>query len=191
MRGSFNVQHILRQLGLTDVTELPIVEAIQPVVAVGDASAIAPSLLPATAYGGCQAFGNGTTTRPGFRIVSGYPGTYVRDLVVGGGIGTITWNVGPVADAILAATQAALQLFNVGPMPITAEIWRITVLIGGDNDPAFNPNFLMASAVPVRLPDVIYLPPAHIMDITFNSVTAGMSASAVLQDAIPNLTPTG
>jgi hypothetical protein len=65
------------------------------------------------------------------------------------------------------------------------------MLIGADNDPAVNPSFNLVSAVSVRMPDVIFVPSGSVMDVSFQNTTFPMSLSIVVQDAIPNLSPTG
>ena len=49
---NFNFQRLAEQLGLKNVADLPVVEAITPTLVIGDGSQITAPLLPASAWGG-------------------------------------------------------------------------------------------------------------------------------------------
>ena len=116
----FNFQELVRQLGLKNVDELPVVHALTPVINVGDGSGLTSPLLPPSAFaGGVQAVVAGE--RASLQLLSlGVGGIILLEFRVGG------------------ATQTAFQLNLAGAgNPLAAD----TIVGGGatNNDIGFTP----------------------------------------------------
>lgn len=59
-QGHFNVAEFIRRMGLKNVKDMPVIEAVQPTVIVGELAGLAPSLVPPRAlYGGAVTGGAG------------------------------------------------------------------------------------------------------------------------------------
>jgi len=100
---NFNFQELARQLGLKNISELPIVEAIQPTIVIGAADEIGPPMLPASAWaGGTQSLAAGE--RAYLQLdVSGSGGAFVEFFSSGG------------------ATQVEFRVDRDGVDPLTAD----------------------------------------------------------------------
>ena len=85
---NFNFQRLAEQLGLKNVADLPVVEAITPTVVIGDGTQITAPLLPPSAFaGGVQAIVAGRSPYLQLRAaVSG--GIFVEAFFTGGTIQT-------------------------------------------------------------------------------------------------------
>lgn len=100
---NFNFQRLAEQLGLKNVADLPVVEAITPTVVIGDGSQITAPLLPASAVGG-DARGVGVGEHAVLQLRSlGAGGVFVEQFRVGGQTQT-DWRVdrAGVADPLAA-----------------------------------------------------------------------------------------
>lgn len=83
---NFNFQELARQLGLKNVSELPIVEAITPTIVIGAAEQIGPPLLPASAFtGAAQSAGGGRFATIQLRVLAS-GGAFVTGFHSGGTI---------------------------------------------------------------------------------------------------------
>jgi hypothetical protein len=192
VRTAFNIRELVRQLGVKDVSELPLVESIQPTLQIGDAGAITQPLMPPTALLGGSATGNGTTTVGGGQIVPAPSGTWVRHL------NAVTAITGNILTALVAhpgttmATTAACAAHQMSVDPIASAVNSVTMLAASRPNPVTSPYSLAAANVAQLWPDLLFVPPGFVLEFTCNSFSAGFGFWCVVQDvAAPNVAPTG
>lgn len=100
---SFNFQELVRQLGLKNVDELPVIRALTPVINVGDAADITSAMLPRAAFAGGQV-GAVAAERASLQIRS----------LGSGGIVVLEWRIG-------AATQVDFRIDRDGTDPLAVD----------------------------------------------------------------------
>lgn len=189
--GAFNIREILKQLGIKDVSELPVLKAIQPTLSVGDASAISQPFLPPTvAYGG-TCTGNGTTTQSGFRITPGPAGAFVRYASLGV-LQTSEGNWGVYPTPIPTTTVTALVALQMGYQPSLSSCDSFTYLSANGHQADTHPAHRIQTNMFMQLHDIIFIPPSHVFEWEVHSITIQGFGSFVVQDVIaPSLTPNG
>ncbi len=189
--GGFNVAELLKQLGLKSLRDLPLVEAIQPTLPVGDASGLSSPLLAPTCWaGGPVAAVVGRLS--GFQIQSlGAGGCWVRELRAGTTGANGYWRM------ILSATEpaggnygaTALTNHDMAPTPVLSRCSSgdSNVNLGADC-----PTWPQSNFTTVPFVDGIYLPHGFFCAIEFANINMNCYFAALVQDvpAAP-LSPTG
>lgn len=189
MEGSWNLNEVLRQLGLKNVSQLPVVRAIQPVLPLGDSGGITPPLLPPAAWvGGASAAAVGRYS--GFQFqAAGAGGTYLRYFSARAGTsGRVTWGITATNPAAGLAT--ACPTYEMGPTPLQ------TRCFDGNSASSLSindyPTAYIANNADRIFPDLIYVPLGRWLTILDYSVNVSLEYMALVQDvpAAP-LSPTG
>lgn len=165
------------------------IRAIQPVLPVGDANALAPAMLAGTAwFGGVEA--GLLNEYAGFQLQSRAPGgCHVRYINARGrALSMMTITIGPTNPAAGYATPVAAQ--EMGPTPCLAAVVKGTsaVLLPTATTPAW----YSTNTINHVWPDLFHVPAGFYLTLQQAIITVGMDAAFCVQD-IPaaNLTPTG
>jgi hypothetical protein len=189
--SAFNVREILKQLGIKDVSELPILKSIQPSLPLGDASAIASPLLPPTALVGGYSVGNGSTTNGCVAILAAPGGSYLRSFSVNTSAnGTISFSVVPKGTYTYASSTAVTNFLMSSEAAQTVAM-NTTILSGGIVSATLAPRRYITTSG-FGFEDLIYIPPGYVFESHMRSNSIASYWSAVVQDVVaPNLTPGG
>lgn len=187
--SSFNVTEALKQLGLKDVTELPILRGIQPTISLGDGGALVSPLTPPIAWAGGTAVGNTVDTYPALVVQSlGPGGCFCRSTgVCSTANGQVRWRIG--AASLAVTTTAACPLSQMGPTDVLSVVSRITTV---DTIAVDQPNVAALASTAVHIPDLVFIPRGMVLEVWVQSLTAVASFSVCVQDVpSPALSPNG
>lgn len=190
-RGSFNVAELLRQLGLKSARDLPVLETVQPVLPVGDASGLSPSLIAPIAWAGGEVAA--VAGQYGAFQVSGRGagGTWIRQFTTSapGTSGLWRLNVSST-DPLAGGIATALPLLDMAANPVQSVVRKGTsaTLLPAATTPSWN----QIAATTFTMIDPVYLLPGSILTIEQATVNAVFYFSVIVQDvpAAP-LSPTG
>lgn len=190
--GNFNVKEVIRQLGFKSVHEMPVTAVIQPTLIVGDASAITPPLMPATAFVGGYTVGNAATTYGGIQIVAGPDGTWVRAILITPTSAIITLNFGVLSPPTPTAIAIPVVKNEMGPVGTRCLALNVDILVADAPSNIDMPRTSCGANTPRWLNDMIFVPPGHAFEAYSRSLSNGFAWLATVQDvAAPNLSPTG
>ena len=191
--GAFNVRDLLRQLGIKDVSELPILKAIQPTLTVGDGSGLTAPLIPKTvAFGWNQAPAAGEYAA--VRVVGGPTGCWIRyAALICQTANQGNWILSATATAEVALSGTDLVPHNMGFEPSGATARRFNMLTAAAPASGTNPYFRIAANQSFLLPDVVHVPPGWVWEAVQRSSVSSHAFGGLIvaQDAIASLTPSG
>lgn len=191
---AYKTLRALSRLGVKGGREVrELIEALQPTVAMGDASALLPPLLPPLVWFGAQNPAPGAGRHMALQVRSVAPGgTLIPQLQLSrNGAGTISfvWRIGDVAGAHAGLTAfTAAQRQEFGPEPADVVVEQGDIATAARVTGLFFPQF-RTDDPGMQIVDAFYVPPGQVLTIECGAANVGVVWSGVLQDVPVGLQP--
>lgn len=179
---SWSLSEVWSRLGIKGGGFPEIVSAVQPVLQVGDVSALTTPLLPPSAWGG--GFITGVALRTSVLEVHARAsgGAVIRIATWGtaGITGRANWAVLATGRTFVATDATVLS--QMGPTPLVSTITLGTIADANIIDRSLNPDVSLNSNTYFQLYDAIFIPQNQFFLLQQGATNQNFSASVLVQD---------
>lgn len=189
--GAFNITELLKQLGIKNLTELPIAQVLTPTITVGDGSALTAPLLPPSAWVGATVNADAGERSTWQCHSRGRGGCFIRKLLISGSAsGNLTFSVTEADPFAATPLTGVCTILDMAPSPLLSKGFFDSSTINMFDDEL--PSIRVPTSTVFDLGDATFVPAGWWFSIQRYAAAQAGQIAALIQD-VPSaaIAPTG